>query len=436
MSACRPHVLAALALVACTNNTAPIDGGTADTGVTDAGVDASSDLGRPDLGTDLGPLPDITVDSTFLSGNVQFTRQYFPPSSCELAEGCVMAAGWRTLLSFTTFTPNVGQADLVLGPDLLPDGGVNPIYEYSTCHMHYHFRGYADYTLLHTDGTEAAHGHKQSFCVEDLVQVDATDPTVRTLGFYGNCGELGGQQGISRGWADDYYPNLPCQWIDVTDTPPGSYVLEVAINGMHGIVESDYTNDTARVPVTIPVDFTTADPTRDCTATDPYQGAGRNCGWRREGVHACTPGQSISVGCNRACGVGACNDSQGGYDIRVCAGDLNCDGADATHMLQSDFGECSTGVFNLSSDCGVARFTCPPEGQYTVLVTSDVWCMGDFDCYSGGSCVNGWCVTSSTRTAPFAGCILGTVTDTADGGVPMDAGDLDAGTPSDGGTAG
>ena len=32
-----------------------------------------------------------------------------------------------------------------------------------------------------------------------------------------NCG----RQGIQRGWADSYYNGLECQYIDVTDVPPG-----------------------------------------------------------------------------------------------------------------------------------------------------------------------------------------------------------------------
>jgi hypothetical protein len=348
----------------------------------DAGLDAAStdanavdahatdtNLGI-DTNSDAGPLPDLTIDQQTLMSNLQFARMYFPPTACELAEQCITAPGWRTLLMFTTFTPNVGNADLVLGSDLLPDGGINPNFEYSMCHMHYHFRGYADYTLLNPDGSLAAQGHKQSFCVEDLVRVDTSAP--RTHGFYGNCGSGTSQQGISQGWADDYYPDLPCQWIDVTDVPPGTYTLNVALNTLHGFQESNYANNSAQATVVIPADYAVGpDPTTACDTTAPYEGSGRNCGWYREGVHTCTAGQHISVGCNSACGVGSCNDSNGGYDIRVCRGDHNCRSADAVNLIAADTGECGSGVFNLNSVCGVARFDCPPEGMYTVLVQAE-----------------------------------------------------------------
>jgi hypothetical protein len=363
--------LAGLSLTACPSSPPASDGGIAlDTGGADA---FSADVGS-DTRADTGPmaLPDLTVDADQLASNVQFARMYFPADSCEITEACVSAPGWRTLLMFTTYTPNIGTADLVLGSNTLPGGGTNPNFEYSTCHMHYHFRGYADYTLLNLDGTTAAQGHKQSFCVEDLERVDTTTPGIRSSPHYGNCGDGTSEQGISRGWADDYYPDLPCQWIDVTDVAPGTYTLHVALNTMHGIVESDYTNDTGEAMVTIPADYAAgADPTTACTASDPYEGSGRNCGWHREGVHTCTPGQHLSVGCNAGCGVGSCDDSNGGYDIRICRGDMNCRSADAVNLIAADFGECGTGRFDLASDCGVARFDCPAEGMYTTLVAAE-----------------------------------------------------------------
>lgn len=398
--------VAALSVGACTSNPpatdAGVDGGGSDMGAVDGGT---ADTG---VGTDTGVgMPDLTVDEGYLGSNLQFARMYFPPGSCEIAEGCVAAAGWRTLLMFTTYTPNIGTADMVLGANQQPDGGTNPNFEYSMCHMHYHFRGYADYSLRNADGSVAAQGHKQSFCVEDLEQFDTTTPGIRRTPFYGNCGEAGGEQGISRGWADDYYADLPCQWIDVTDVAPGDYQLRVDINTLHHIEELDYTNDTAMVSVTIPADYTAGgDPTVACTDADPYQGSGRNCGWLREGVHTCTPGDHLSVGCNAACGVGSCDDSNGGYDVRICRGDSNCRSADPTNLIAADFGECGSGVFNLASACGVARFVCPPEGQYTVLVAPE-W----------GSEAN-----------PLLGCHLATVTDSAsDAGITAADAGVDGG---------
>ncbi len=399
-----------------------------DAGPPDAG--SKMDGGRPDAASpdagspDGGGMPDITIDSDILSGNAQLARMYFPPDSCEIAEACVEAPGWRTLLMFTTFTPNIGTADLNLGSNMLPDGGTNDNFEYSSCHMHYHFQGYAEYSLLNTDGSVAAVGHKQSFCVEDLEQID-TSPDIRTTPRFGNCGFAGSEQGIQRGWADDYYPDLPCQWIDVTDVPPGDYTLRVAINYEQRIPELNYDNDVAEVPFTIPADLgAVGDPTRPCTNDDPYQGIGRNCGWTREGVHTCTPGDRISVGCNAACGVGSCDDTYNGYDVRICRGDNKCGSADSVNMLQQDFGECGTGVFDLASDCGVARFTCPAEGQYTVLVAPE-WVPDPPSDYGDPLT---YCHLE-TVVEPASGSDGGTAT--LDGGVP-DGGVSDGSVPAGG----
>lgn len=34
-------------------------------------------------------------------------------------------------------------------------------------------------------------------------------------------------QGLSPGCFDIYAANIDCQWIDITDVPPGNYVLKV-----------------------------------------------------------------------------------------------------------------------------------------------------------------------------------------------------------------
>lgn len=57
--------------------------------------------------------------------------------------------------------------------------------------------------------------------------------------------------GISAGWGDLYGSELDCQWIDITDVPPGPYVLEIAIDEGHLLDELDVTNNTASVQVNL-----------------------------------------------------------------------------------------------------------------------------------------------------------------------------------------
>lgn len=195
---------------------------------TDARVDAPFD-GAP-------ALPDITLDRSRMRDTLRIQEISFDAESCELVEQCIGAPGLRRLLRFSTVTPNVGDGDLYVG---IPEG--NPHYEYSSCHGHYHFTGYADYELVDTFGTVVT-GNKQAFCLLDSIR---HDPDAGPGKF--SC-DL---QGITAGWADSYAHSLPCQWIDITDVPPGLYTLRVTINPAQTFAESSYDNNMLELPVTL-----------------------------------------------------------------------------------------------------------------------------------------------------------------------------------------
>ena len=211
-------------------------------------------------GTTLGAArlcPDLVVDGTRLGESVVET-QTFDATHCAVLEGAA-SPGERRLLRFTFTSPNVGLADLVIGrPSAHPDW-----FEWGACHRHWHFREYADYRLWTTEAyprwlaARAAHpgataeevlaadptlregfvaGHKQGFCVMDMV------PPLPTLApRYKDCAD----QGLSVGWADRYSMLLDGQWIDVTGLPPGYYVLEAEVNAERLFEESDYANNAA-----------------------------------------------------------------------------------------------------------------------------------------------------------------------------------------------
>jgi hypothetical protein len=159
----------------------------------------------------------------------------FDETSCSLQEECIDAPGVRRLLRFSTVTANMGTADIFLGaPPADPLPGQPPpkhdLFEWGPCHGHYHFSNYANYELLDSTGV-VARGHKQAFCLEDTDQID---PTVEGPNYFCNY------QGISAGWADQYHSSLPCQWIDITDVPPGEYTLRLSVNYMQILPESNY----------------------------------------------------------------------------------------------------------------------------------------------------------------------------------------------------
>jgi len=188
------------------------------------------------------PGPDLFVDGTAIEP--AFTDIMVMPDSCILLEGCVGGTGMRTIMRFDTVTPNIGSEDLALGvPANEPD-----IFHFSDCHGHYHFDEYARYELSDAVGIVEV-GRKQAFCLIDLLP----------WAWPGQAGTYDcANQGISRGFSDIYQSDLPCQWIDVTDVPPGDYTLRIDLNraredsALPLLNERDYSNNSVEVAVTRP----------------------------------------------------------------------------------------------------------------------------------------------------------------------------------------
>jgi Lysyl oxidase len=183
-------------------------------------------------------IPDLQLVADRMGGSVVVTSDEFRDNYCEVIEGCVGAAGRRTLLRFDTVTANRGSGDLVVGVPP-PPGESNPTFQWSPCHMHHHVVNYASYELANSTGTVIT-ARKQAFCLEDIENVQPGTPST---------GYSCLNQGISRGWADTYGRFLACQWIDVTGVPSGAYTLRVVVNPLHTLPESDYTNNVFTIGV-------------------------------------------------------------------------------------------------------------------------------------------------------------------------------------------
>lgn len=210
--------------------------------------------------------PDLTVDASKLA-QWKIDRATFSSSDCAVIEGEV-SAGRRILLRFSFGSPNIGAGDLVVGnPSDHPDW-----FDFNTCHGHPHFKQYADYRLWTVDGynewsglrrdnpgalssdllaqianlgSKMISGRKFGFCTIDVYQYSGTAGPAK----YDSCLT---NQGISVGWGDLYGYQLDGQWIDVTDIPGGTYILEGEVNAEHFFTEMDYTNNSATTVVKIP----------------------------------------------------------------------------------------------------------------------------------------------------------------------------------------
>jgi hypothetical protein len=171
---------------------------------------------------DNGGLPDLTIDPQRFTAQMEIVDRLFDPVAdrCAFEEGVIGGAGYRRLLRFDTVIINAGDGDLVVGDRSDPDNPYADAFEFSPCHGHYHIRGFSEYQLLRTDGTVAAEGHKQGFCMEDSLKYGEK----KSAGF--DCQF----QGITSGWGDWYYKQLVGQWIDITGVPEGEYTVRIVVN--------------------------------------------------------------------------------------------------------------------------------------------------------------------------------------------------------------
>lgn len=195
---------------------------------------------------------------------------------CSAEEGNV-TPGVRRIVRFTVMTPNIGSADVYIGDPNVHVAADDGLFEFATCHNHYHFRHYATYELIGANGFvwKAA---KRGFCMLDTDPNPAYFGQAPGPGKYRSCGGIGipGNQGITAGWADTYRFTLAGQYfvLDGGDgqpvVPPGNYRIRITVNPpfvakkgeacphvdsngqCHQLPESDYTNNVVEVPVYIP----------------------------------------------------------------------------------------------------------------------------------------------------------------------------------------
>jgi len=205
-------------------------------------------------------MPDLVIHAE-LGNDVLYEEVFFNNASCALFEQCVGGSGLRRLLRFSVSAINQGTGDFVE-----PDPKTRPdLFQYSPCHNHYHFMGFANYELMDESGTIVLTGQKAGYCLEDTERF-LDSPAYPCDKVY-DCGS----QGVSAGWADSYGRSLDCQWLDITDITPGNYTLHVRLNGERKFQEVSFENNDLSVVVTIPAleaERTTPSSTHDDIVSD------------------------------------------------------------------------------------------------------------------------------------------------------------------------
>ncbi len=227
--------------------------------------------------------PDLTIDQGRLQSSIRvLTNQVITQD--EVLDGCAVSPvlSGRTLVRFDVKTPNNGPGDIDVGhvtcsstnPSASCNGvdcslnrpccangtqrcvssngpQYNAAFEFNVAHGHVHMKSFANYRLLTPTGVVAAAGHKQSFCMMDME--DITSGSCRPLHFNSPTPfACGTRQGIHAGCADVYAADLPCGFVDVTDVPGGDYKLEVTMDPLDLINESNESNNTVVANVRVP----------------------------------------------------------------------------------------------------------------------------------------------------------------------------------------
>lgn len=181
-------------------------------------------------------------------------------------------------MRFTVSTPNIGDADLSIGdPNAHIEDG---LFEFASCHNHFHFRHYALYQLIDPATGNVWRAAKRGFCMIDVEKYQPYPGPSNNERNFLSCGAPGvpGNQGISKGWADTYIWKLGGQYfvLDSGDgqqpIPPGNYILRITVNPgfkkaggepcpyadplhhgiCHQLPESDYENNVSTITITIP----------------------------------------------------------------------------------------------------------------------------------------------------------------------------------------
>ncbi len=122
-------------------------------------------------------------------------------------------------------------------------------------HTHWHLRDLETYELIRTDnGVLVGTGEKHGFCFFDNVKHNLKLPGAPSSSVYTDCGDaddLTVTPGLSVGWADRYYYNLPDQYIDITGLKAGRYRLYYRVDVQNWFTEIKDTNNQSCVTLQI-----------------------------------------------------------------------------------------------------------------------------------------------------------------------------------------
>lgn len=125
-------------------------------------------------------------------------------------------------------------------------------------HDHWHLQKAAQYSLYNPDGvTQAAPAAKVGFCLLDSQRVtsEALGSPRAPVDSDHACGREASttvNMGVTGGMRDLYQSSLAFQWVNVSDTQPGNYLLRSTVDPDNFVIETSEDNGYADLPVRIP----------------------------------------------------------------------------------------------------------------------------------------------------------------------------------------
>lgn len=226
-----------------------------------------------DCGTPL--LPDLTPIIGWGDLDPSVAERLMPTAVGPPSAGLFPAEAWftseeegRMLLRFPTVAANVGDGplDIIAVPgegessqtwqrvwtsDWNFQDSLSGEFIFHPEHDHVHFDAFERYTLRDLGGAVVASSEKVSFCLRDSVRVTERLPAPDGLMLVDDGSCEGQQQVINAGFGDHYHALLEDQWIDITGVPAGDYELEIAVDPLDLIQESNESNNVASFAITL-----------------------------------------------------------------------------------------------------------------------------------------------------------------------------------------
>jgi hypothetical protein len=115
-------------------------------------------------------------------------------------------------------------------------------------HGHWHFEGFSSFELLNANRRRVLKSNKQAFCMIDVLLYSKTTGGPDTAQNFGDGCQDARVEGISVGWADVYWDELPGQFIDITDIDSGTYWVRSISNPDRSLKE-DGSISSARIKI-------------------------------------------------------------------------------------------------------------------------------------------------------------------------------------------